>query len=1106
MKKRTRILNVLVVVVIVLQPVLCFGGPINMEELEFRDGVYYYKNKPYTGEFRYDQDGPGCDYDCDFDILYSIGNIKNGKINGEVKSYRNKKLDGVQNYKDGGKHGEWKEFDENGNLSSVKNYKDNKRHGEWKEFHKNGKLKFEENYKDDKPYGEWKEFDENGKLIKAEIVGDGTKETFTDRRDGKKYKIVKIGIRTWMAENLNYKQSESVCYNNEQKNCDEYGRLYDWNTAKKACPSGWHLPNDEEWEKLQSIAGDYYTAEYDYYSISGKKLKSKSGWNGGGNGTDDYGFSALPGGVSNSGSFSSVGDWGSWWSASEYGSDAAGGLSIDYRGVGTSTRYMNNKNSLFSVRCIQNLESDNSTADMATINGERKYFHENGNLSSAGNYKDGKQQGEWKYFHENGNLSSVGNYKDGKQQGKWKFFYENGDFKLVRNYKDGKLLEGDSYAEKGYFIDFRNERDEKKYKIVKISEQTWMAENLNYETEGSKCYDSKPENCTKYGRLYDWTTAMTVCPSGWHLPSDDEWKVLENVAGKNVAGNKLKAKSGWGNKNLKDDINGTDEYGFSALPGGSGTSGAGFNFVGIGYVGNWWSATLPYYRQINKHSNVFRYNSNKFNLYSVRCLQDGSATKVYNKCNNQLYNPETQACHTDNKIYDKCDKSYNSKTHFCNYADKKIYAKCGDKAYDPETQFCHTDKKIYAKCSDKAYKPETQFCHTDNKIYAKCDKPYNPKTHFCNNADKKIYAKCDDKTYSPEIQFCHTDKKVYFKCDKPYNPKTHFCRYFYDKKVYAKCGDLQYDPGMQFCHTDNKIYSKCDQAYNLETQFCYLNKIYDKCGNLQYNPEIQFCHIDNKVHNKVESDVKPECDKTYDPKTQFCHTDNKIYIKCDLPYNPETQFCYLNMIYNYCGGKTWYNPEAQFCHTDNKVYFKCDSLYNPETHFCNFYDKKVYAKCGDLQYNPEMQVCHTDNKVYLKCGNQIYNPATHYCRTTDGTTHTCGNKPYNPEMQFCHTDNLPYNKCGDKPYSPETQFCNYADKKIYDKCGNQIYNPATQFCHTDKKAYNKCGDKPYSPETQFCNYTDKKIYNKCGDKTYKPETQFCHTDNTVKTYDVKKGR
>jgi uncharacterized protein (TIGR02145 family) len=164
-------------------------------------------------------------------------------------------------------------------------------------------------------------------------------------------------------------------------------------------------------------------------------------------------------------------------------------------------------------------------------------------------------------------------------------------------------------------------RDGKKYRTVVIGERTWMAENLNYEADGSKCYDNKPENCNKYGRLYDWNTAMKACPSGWHLPSDDEWAIDGYVGGE--AGKKLKSKSGWNN-----DGNGTDEYGFSALPGGNGYSDGSFDYVGD--VGNWWSASENEVTSDIASSLYMNYSLEdafwddnfKSRLLSVRCLQD----------------------------------------------------------------------------------------------------------------------------------------------------------------------------------------------------------------------------------------------------------------------------------------------------------------------------------------------------------------------------------------------------------------------------------------------------------------------------------------------------
>jgi uncharacterized protein (TIGR02145 family) len=163
---------------------------------------------------------------------------------------------------------------------------------------------------------------------------------------------------------------------------------------------------------------------------------------------------------------------------------------------------------------------------------------------------------------------------------------------------------------------------------VKIGEQVWMAENLNYAVKGSVCYDNKPENCDKYGRLYDWETAIKACPSGWHLPSEEEWEALAAaVGGEETAGSKLKARDGW-----NEDGNGTDDYGFAALPGGDGYSDGSFNFAGIN--GFWWSdseyaASHAYSRLIGYYGESVSTNAiDKIYLFSVRCVKHAETNAV----------------------------------------------------------------------------------------------------------------------------------------------------------------------------------------------------------------------------------------------------------------------------------------------------------------------------------------------------------------------------------------------------------------------------------------------------------------------------------------------
>ena len=191
-------------------------------------------------------------------------------------------------------------------------------------------------------------------------------------------------------------------------------------------------------------------------------------------------------------------------------------------------------------------------------------------------------------------------------------------------------------------------RDDQTYNTVTIGTQTWMAENLNYETANSYCFNDYATYCTKYGRFYAWAAAMDsagtwstngkgcghgskcsptgtirgICPEGWHLPSQTEWEVLFTaVGGISTAGKMLKSATGW-----NDSGNGTDAFAFTALPGGS-RSMLGFYYI-EGIYAYFWSSTeydseYAYYMHLKEvNDNAILDYDNKYYGLSVRCLKD----------------------------------------------------------------------------------------------------------------------------------------------------------------------------------------------------------------------------------------------------------------------------------------------------------------------------------------------------------------------------------------------------------------------------------------------------------------------------------------------------
>ena len=190
------------------------------------------------------------------------------------------------------------------------------------------------------------------------------------------------------------------------------------------------------------------------------------------------------------------------------------------------------------------------------------------------------------------------------------------------------LLSGTLSAQIVNFGNFTDPRDGTTYKTVTIGNQTWMAENLNYNTDtGSWVYDNNLTKPSIYGRLYSWPTACEVCPEGWNLPSDMEWHTLtEYLGGLLSAGGKIKetGTTCWNSPN----VGATNESGFSALPAGYYFDG---EFYDIGKSASFWSSTASGYEdQYAWHRFLYhsipavyryRYNYLKFG-YSVRCIRD----------------------------------------------------------------------------------------------------------------------------------------------------------------------------------------------------------------------------------------------------------------------------------------------------------------------------------------------------------------------------------------------------------------------------------------------------------------------------------------------------
>ena len=428
--------------------------------------------------------------------------------------------------------------------------------------------------------------------------------SLTDTRDGKTYKTVRIGTQTWMAENLNYAYSKgtarSYCYGNDPANCEKYGRLYTWAAAmdsaavfgeggkgcgnrkecssaspvRGVCPEGWHLPSKDEWNALEKLVADSLfggrknSVGYALKSASGwKKYKGKPG-----NGSDAFGFGALPAGYRDGNeTFGSVLGHAYFWHATESGAYSAYFRYLNYYDTDL-VMSGNFKDKAMSVRCVKGIL--------------KPFFSSQISYGKMTDSRDGKtyktvQLGLQTWMAENLNYA----YSEGTARS---YCYDNDPANCE---KYGRLY-------------------------------TWAAamDSATVFGEGGKgCGSGK--------------TCSPAYPAGWHLPSDAEWNRLKTFVAdflgcrKDSVGSALKSRSWWGGHKYGG---GSDVFGFGALPaGGHGYDMySGYHSFNLGSVSDFWSASEDdaddaYYRSLKYgYMGLYTGGCDKDEAMSIRCVKN----------------------------------------------------------------------------------------------------------------------------------------------------------------------------------------------------------------------------------------------------------------------------------------------------------------------------------------------------------------------------------------------------------------------------------------------------------------------------------------------------
>ena len=502
-------------------------------------------------------------------------------------------------------------------------------------------------------------------------------------KDNNSYKTVKIGEQIWMAENLKttkYRNGDPLLnvtddilwewgglttgaycnYNNEENIADTYGRLYNWyavNDSRNIAPAGWHVASDADWTTLTNFLGGKDAA--------GGKLKETGTTHWACTdtcATNETGFTVLPGGARQGGTFNSITFSAYWWTSSESGNPGY----TWYRCISQLGNSVYRTDSYwkegFYIRCVRD-----SVPPTGSLHPEADFTASKTNVS----------KGESIEFTDKSTNSPIGwlwDFGDGSTstgQNPSKSYNTAGTFTVTlkatnNNGDDTKTIANYiTVNETADSADTVTDIDGNVYHTVTIGTQVWMVENLkttkyrngypipnvtnNTEwaglTTGAYCNYNNDENiAVTYGRLYNWyavNDSRNIAPKGWHLPTDDEWTTLENFLISNgynydgtISGHKiaksLAATTNWyASSNtgaIGNNLSLNNKSGFSALAGG--TRYGGGIFSDIDYLGRWWSSTVnttefAWYWGLSCYSNNLSHSTYyKEYGFSVRCIRD----------------------------------------------------------------------------------------------------------------------------------------------------------------------------------------------------------------------------------------------------------------------------------------------------------------------------------------------------------------------------------------------------------------------------------------------------------------------------------------------------